>query len=143
MGPKTLGTSDGHPQTGFMTGIETHSPTILSSHGTLYVSEPDANEHEAPTSLDGIPPRAETATGVYGPAAPAISEVAKKLAAHEGRNDRNRDNQILQWCREAAAQFENARIQVFIPILVENIVNSRMHHERYVARLALAAGIAQ
>ncbi len=59
-----------------------------------------------------------------------IAGVATKLALREGRRDVARDAQILCWCREAAMQFVDARIQGFVPLLVERIVGDRIRRER-------------
>jgi hypothetical protein len=36
----------------------------------------------------------------------------------------------LRWCEDAAEQFEAARIQSFVPILVEHIVHNRIFQTR-------------
>ena len=59
-----------------------------------------------------------------------MADVARKLALHDGRNDAERDAEILRWCEDAASQFDDARIQSFVPILVEHIVNNRMFQTR-------------
>lgn len=59
-----------------------------------------------------------------------IGEVAGKLARREGRNDAARDVEIMGWCREAATQFVDARIQAFVPLLVERIVGDRIRRDR-------------
>jgi hypothetical protein len=59
-----------------------------------------------------------------------VADVARTLALHEGRNDAERDAEILRWCEDPAAQFDDARIQTFVPILVEHIVNNRIHRDR-------------
>ena len=59
-----------------------------------------------------------------------VDEVAGKLARREGRNDSARDTEILGWCREAATQFADARVQAFVPLLVERIVGDRMRRSR-------------
>jgi hypothetical protein len=63
-----------------------------------------------------------------------VAEVAKKLADHEGLNQVERNAELLRWCEDAATQFDEARIQTFVPILVEHIVNNRIHRERRAAR---------
>ena len=45
-----------------------------------------------------------------------MADVARKLALHDGRNDAERDAEILRWCEGAASQFDDARIQSFVPI---------------------------
>lgn len=54
-------------------------------------------------------------------------EVAAQLACHEGRGDSARTAEITRWCHEAADQFVNAPVQVFVPILVQNMVRNRMN----------------
>ena len=56
--------------------------------------------------------------------------MAQKLAEHEGRDDEQRTAEITRWCEEAAQQFETARIQSFVPILVEHVVHNRMFQTR-------------
>ncbi|MCT7370586.1 three-helix bundle dimerization domain-containing protein [Mycolicibacterium llatzerense] len=63
-------------------------------------------------------------------AADWVAEVAGKLARREGRNDAARDAEIRGWCREAATQFVDARIQAFVPLLVERIVGDRIRRDR-------------
>jgi len=41
-----------------------------------------------------------------------------------------RTAQIKRWCEEAAAQFINAPVQTFVPILVEHVVRNRMMESR-------------
>lgn len=55
-----------------------------------------------------------------------IAHVAAKLALREGRHDAARDAEIAGWCRETAMQFADARIQAFVPLLVERIVADRI-----------------
>lgn len=59
-----------------------------------------------------------------------MADVAQRLADHEGLDDDERTAQIERWCDEAAAQFEMARVQSFVPILVEHIVHNRMLRTR-------------
>jgi len=59
-----------------------------------------------------------------------VAGVAAKLALREGRHDIARDIEIMAWCREAALQFADARIQAFVPVLVERIVGDRIRRER-------------
>lgn len=108
-------------------------------HLTLRVIDPDTDQHEAESALDEIPRRALVSQQANTPSARSVADVAKKLADHEGLNRPDRDTQILDWCREAAERFDDARIQTFVPILVEHIVNNRIHseHQRdHAARLA-------
>lgn len=66
-----------------------------------------------------------------------MADVARKLALHDGRNDAERDAEILRWCEDAASQFDDARIQSFVPILVEHIVNNRMFQTRSAKPVAI------
>ena len=59
-----------------------------------------------------------------------IAGVAEKLALREGRHDTARDMEIMRWCREAATRFADARIQAFVPVLVERIVGDRIRRDR-------------
>jgi hypothetical protein len=59
-----------------------------------------------------------------------LADVADKLARHEGRDDDQRNAEIMRWCEDAAAQFDEARIQTFVPILVEHIVRNQMYQTR-------------
>lgn len=122
--------------------VSNEPPTVIvigddGHHVTLRVIDPDTDQRQARASLDQIgqwtnPP----ATEARRPVPHSVSDVARKLAEHEGRNDPIRDEQILQWCQDAAAQFDDAPIQTFVPILVEHIVNNRIHHERHQALCA-------
>lgn len=99
-------------------------------HVTLRVIAADTQPGEAALALEEIPrhagsPRANT------PMARSLADVATKLADHEGLNSVERNAQILQWCGEAAERFDDARIQTFVPILVEHTVNNRIHREHH------------
>jgi Family of unknown function (DUF5994) len=118
-----LGFVSDEPSTIIVIGEDGH-------HLTLRVIDPDVDERQARLELDDIPRRAVT-SGQGAAAARSVAEVASKLAEHEGRHDPIRDAQILSWCQDAAAQLDDARIQTFVPILVEHIVNNRMHRERH------------
>jgi hypothetical protein len=39
-----------------------------------------------------------------------------------------------RWCQKAAAQFDEAPVQTFVPILVEHLVRNRMYHARAATR---------
>ncbi|WP_414687205.1 three-helix bundle dimerization domain-containing protein [Mycobacterium sp.] len=58
------------------------------------------------------------------------------------RNSRkgHRADEIARWCEAAAQQFVDAPIQAFIPILVENIVRSRMNASRAVTTSQARSG---
>lgn len=113
-------------------------PTIIvigedGHHLTLRVIDPDTDRHDAQVALDEIPRRSDSQR-LSRPAARSVAEVAKKLADHEGLNQVERNAELLRWCEDAATQFDEARIQTFVPILVEHIVNNRIHRERRAAR---------
>ena len=110
-------------------------PTVIvigqnGHHLMLRVIAPVTDEEEARRALDAVP------DGPVGPgrggwaASTTIAGVAKKLAEHQGRNDPERDAEIARWCDEATSQFDDVRIQSFVPILVEHIVNNRIHEAR-------------
>jgi hypothetical protein len=65
-----------------------------------------------------------------GPAAIAetrsLEEVATRLARLPANSGQGRAALISQWVAEAAEQFIDAPIQVFVPILVEHIVRGRL-----------------
>ena len=102
-----LGFTSDEPPTVILIGEDGH-------HLTLQVVNPDTNERQAEQALEG------------SSTARSVADVARKLALHDGRNDAERDAEILRWCEGAASQFDDARIQSFVPILVEHIVNNRM-----------------
>ena len=45
-----------------------------------------------------------------------MADVARKLALHALQRRRTRHAEILRWCEGAASQFDDARIQSFVPI---------------------------
>jgi len=100
-------------------------------HLTLRVIPPATSEPAARQALEAIPERSGGA-GEYktSPLARSVTDVAERLARHEGWNDNDRTAEILRWCEEAAQQFEAAPIQSFVPILVEHIVHNRMLQSR-------------
>ncbi|MCV7211185.1 DUF5994 family protein [Mycolicibacterium canariasense] len=115
-----------------LSGEDSESLIIIGEDGhhlTLRVIAPDTAQEAAFLALDAVPRRATT--GAEAAVARSVVEVARKLADHEGCDDAERDAEILDWCREAAAQFDDARIQTFVPILVEHIVNNRIFRERH------------
>lgn len=97
-------------------------------HLTLRVIAPETEAREAKLALDRIPQRGPSSRSNTSMAR-SLADVAKKLADHEGLNNPQRNAQILQWCDEAAERFDDARIQTFVPILVEHIVNNRIQRE--------------
>jgi hypothetical protein len=124
-----LGFTSDEPPTVILIGEDGH-------HLTLHVVDPNTNQQQAEQALHEIPRRAAIAARRGEPAARSVADVARKLALHEGRNDAERDAEILCWCQDAAAQFDDARIQTFVPVLVEHIVNNRIHRDRHAASAA-------
>lgn len=120
-----LGFASDEPPTVILIGEDGH-------HLTLRVIDPDTDEHDAEVALDEIPRRPDPQR-LNRPVARSVNDVARKLADHEGLNQPERNAEILRWCEDAAAQFDDARIQTFVPILVEHIVNNRIHRERRAA----------
>lgn len=100
-------------------------------HLTLRVLSPETDQQDAQKMLESIPDRPVRTDRRSAAAARSVAEVARKLAEHEGRNDPKRDAEILEWCEAASEQFDDARIQTFVPILVEHIVNNRIHKEHH------------
>ncbi len=113
-------------------------------HITLHVIRPDTTERVARQALEEA--RGSADAGVAPAVAPAggaavarsVTDVAHKLASHEGRGDDERTAQIKRWCEEAAQQFVDAPIQAFVPVLVEHIVRSRMMESRAATTSAAA-----
>ncbi len=120
-----VGFTSDEPATVIVIGHDGH-------HLTLRVIAPDTCDQAAREALAAIPERSNDGTAGLRAAAAARSvvDIAQKLASHEGRNDPQRTAEILRWCEEAAGQFESARIQGFVPILVEHIVNNRIFQTR-------------
>jgi hypothetical protein len=56
----------------------------------------------------------------------SLDELAARLSRLPGNAEPERVALISSWVDEAADQFSNARIQVFVPILVEHIVRGRL-----------------
>lgn len=109
-------------------------------HLTLRVIAPETDEQDACHALAAVP---DDADGTAAPrtalaASRSTADVAQRLADHEGLDDDERTAQIQRWCDEAAAQFDTARIQSFVPILVEHIVYNRMFQTRRAGRSRLA-----
>ena len=126
----------GHPvQLLGFTSDEPASVIVIGNDGhhlTLRVISPETNDQAAREALAAIPERRNDGTaGRKGTAAArSVADVAERLARHEGRNDDQRAAEIMRWCEEAAEQFEEARIQSFVPILVEHIARNRMFQTR-------------
>lgn len=124
-----LGFSSDEPSTVILIGENGH-------HLTLSVIAPSADEEEARRVLNAVPARPASPGGRGWAASRTIAGVATKLAEHEGRHNPERDAEIARWCDEAASQFDDVRIQSFVPILVEHIVNNRIHQSRRAAPAA-------
>ena len=77
-----------------------------------------------------LPADADVAPASRSAVTRSVADVADKLARHEGLGDEQRTTQIKRWCEEATAQFVDAPVQSFVPILVEHIVRNRMMESR-------------
>jgi hypothetical protein len=101
-------------------------------HLTLRVIAPESDAHDARLVLDAVPDEPAEDAGAMrsGAAVRILADVAQRLATHEGLHDDERTAQIQRWCDEAATQFETARVQSFVPILVEHIVYNQMKRNR-------------
>lgn len=117
-----LGVSSDEPNTVVLVAKEHHI--------ALLVIPPDASEQVAQQELDAASQRADDGTAINDA---VLTELAAKLARHEGSSDPQRLGEIRHWCEEAAQQFINAPVQVFVPILIENIVRGRMNLHRAAA----------
>lgn len=120
-----LGFTSDEPASVILIGADGH-------HLTLRVIGPDTGEQVARRALDEARKTADAGNGPAGapPVAKSVSDVADKLARHEGRDDPERSAEILRWCEQAAQQFVDAPIQAFVPILIEHIVRNRMMESR-------------
>ena len=105
-------------------------------HITLHVIRPDASDQVARQALEEARGSADAgnAPASVPTVAKSVTDVADKLARHEGRGDPERNAQIMRWCEEAAKQFVDAPVQAFVPILVEHIVRNRMMESRAAAQ---------
>ncbi len=101
-------------------------------HVTLHVIRPDTGAEVARQALEEAAVPADAAGLPAGRAKVerSVADVADTLARHEGLEDEQRTTQIKGWCEEAAAQFVDAPVQTFVPILVEHIVRNRMMETR-------------
>ncbi|MGB8390221.1 DUF5994 family protein [Mycobacterium sp.] len=104
-------------------------------HITLHVVRPDAAEEIARQALEEARVPADATPASQSMVTRSLTDVADKLAKHEGLGDDQRTTQIKRWTEEAAQQFVDAPVQTFVPILVEHIVRNRMmesrqHHRR-------------
>ena len=117
-------------------GFTSDEPTSIilfgedGRHITLHVVRPDTSEDVARQALEEARGTAGNAPASVPAAAKSVTDVADKLARHEGRGDPGRTAQIRRWCEEAAQQFVDAPVQAFVPILVEHIVRNRMIESR-------------
>jgi Family of unknown function (DUF5994) len=99
-------------------------------HVSLSVIPPDADPQRAHQLLgESAQQRSESVGSSRPPAVRNLTEVADKLAEHEG-GDQQRTAEITQWVGEAAQQFTDAPIQTFVPILVEHVVRNRIFATR-------------
>jgi Family of unknown function (DUF5994) len=99
-------------------------------HVSLSVIPPDTDpQHAHQLFEESARQHPETGGRASGLAARNLTEVADKLAEHEG-GDRQRTTEITQWVAEAAQQFIDAPIQTFVPILVEHVVRNRIFATR-------------
>jgi hypothetical protein len=57
----------------------------------------------------------------------SLHELAARLSRLPGNTDPKQSALIYRWVEEAAQQFNDARVQVFVPILVEHIVRGRLY----------------
>ena len=57
----------------------------------------------------------------------SLDELAARLSRLPGNTDPEQAALIYRWVEEAAHQFNDARVQVFVPILVEHIVRGRLY----------------
>lgn len=142
---------NGWDETPALTEIDGHSVELLGftsdeptsviligqdgRHITLHVIRPDASDEVARQALEEARTPADADVAPTSRVARSVADVADKLARHEGLGDAKRTAQIKQWCQQASAQFVDAPVQTFVPILVEHIVRNRMmetrpHHHR-------------
>jgi hypothetical protein len=100
-------------------------------HIALLVIPPGAGEQVARQEMAAASQRADGGA----PADQAVvTELAATLARREGSsNDPQRVDQITRWCQDAAQRFVDAPVQVFVPILIENIVCEQMDLHRATA----------
>ena len=134
------------PQTPTQTTINGHAIELVGFNGDQPASIIVIGTDGRHVSLSVIPPNTdpqhahqlfeesgrqhpETGGRTRGPAARNLTEVADKLAEHEG-GDQQRTTEITQWVDEAADQFVDAPIQTFVPILVEHVVRNRIFATR-------------
>lgn len=117
-------------------GFSSNSPAtvlVIGATGqrvTLLVVPPETTGDQAQQLLTaaghpdndgaGIGPEAATSEAY------SLDELAPPLARTHGETDPHRTALIATWVEEAAQQFTHARVQAFVPILVEHIVRGRL-----------------
>lgn len=119
-------------------GFSSSSPAtvlVIGAAGervTLLVVAPETAEDQAQQMLAAAGQPGDALAGV-GPGkeaekaeARSLDELATRLARVDGRTDPQRTALITGWVAEAAEQFTHARVQAFVPILVEHIVRGRL-----------------
>ena len=113
-----------------LTSDEPNSVILVAKdhHIALLVIPPDIGEVVAERELKEPSKRGETGVNQA-----MVNQLAAKLARHEGSNDPRRLDQITKWCEDAAERFVDVPVQVFVPILIENMVRSRMYLDRTAA----------
>ena len=120
-------------QTVQLVGLTSNEPNaivlVAKDHRiALRVIAPDTGEEVAERQLKEASERGATHVDQA-----MVNQLAAKLASHEESNDPTRLDQITKWCEEVAEQFVDAPIQAFVPILIENMVRSRMYLDRTAA----------
>ena len=130
----------GHPV--HLVGFGSPNPPTLiviadtGRHVTLRVVAPETDSASAAQAMTAATHHAvEQHTG--GPANNAnatetrsLDELAARLSRLPGNTDPEQAALIYRWVEEAAHQFNDARVQVFVPILVEHIVRGRLYKMR-------------
>jgi hypothetical protein len=116
----------GHTVT--LVGVTSDEPNSVvlvakSNRIALLVIPPHADEHVAQQELDAA---SEPVGGDSPVSEDVLTDLAEKLASQEGNSDPRRLAEIRRWCEEAAQRFVDAPVQVFVPVLIENIVRDRM-----------------
>jgi hypothetical protein len=98
-------------------------------HVALSVIPPDTDPENAHRRLEETARCQPGTVGSHPTSVRNLTEVADKLAEHEG-GDQQRTAEITRWVDEAAAEFIDAPIQTFVPILVEHVVRNRIFATR-------------
>lgn len=126
-------------------GFSSSSPATVLVIGdagervTLLVVAPGTAEDQAQQMLTaaGRPDddRAEVGSGQETEEAEArsLDDLTTVLARVGGRSDPEMTALITGWVTEATEQFADARVQAFVPILVEHVVRSRLRAAGYVS----------